>query len=85
AWAAVAAYASGTLFMYSRSWNVYRLNRIMTIWIFVAASVLVISLQMPGTLVALVGGVLMSGFLVREARQYWVFLGSLDQIVSRDA
>ena len=85
AWAAVAAYASGTLFMYSRSWNVYRLNRIMTIWIFVAASVLVISIQMPGTLVALVGGVLMSGFLVREAKQYWVFLGSLDQTVSRDA
>ena len=85
AWAAVAAYASGTLFMYSRSWNVYRLNRIMIIWIFVAASVLVISLQMPGTLVALVGGVLMSGFLVREAKQYWVFLGSLDQTVSRDA
>ena len=57
----------------------------MIIWIFVAASVLVISLQMPGTLVALVGGVFMSGFLVREARQYWVFLGSLDQTVSRDA
>ena len=57
----------------------------MTIWILVAASVLVISLQMPGTPVALVGGVLMSGFLVREVKQYWVFLGSLDQTVRRDA
>ena len=80
AWAGVLATAIGCLFLFSRSWNSFRVDRPLIIWASVFGGAMVFGSLMGGAIISQVIGVSLLGLLGYEVSRYWRFLGTLRPI-----
>ena len=77
AWAGVVTYAAGAVFLFTRSWNVFHVDRRLTAWIAVVLGAIVLGWTMGGTVVTKAAGIVMVVLVAYEAVVYWRFLGTL--------
>ena len=80
AWAGVLATASGCLFLFSRSWNLFQVSRPLIGWASIFGAAMLFSGLMGGAVISWVVGALILGMLGYEAVRYWRFLGMLRPI-----
>lgn len=80
AWAGVVTYGTGAVFLFTRPWNAYALDRRLTAAIGVILGALLLGWMMGGGVVTRVVGGMLSVLVIFDMAAYWRFLGSLPSV-----
>lgn len=78
AWACVVAYAVSDLFLFTRPWNVFGLDRYLVTWVIASGAITALAIAYAGSALTQFTGAVVIGTGCFMAARYWRLLGTID-------